>query len=109
MTEETIFAELIKDLDPFDRRLLFVLDELRIKQGSTSIITSRFALCRSLRLQYNESNARKLDKSLERLGQTPLYLPDPSGFAIATRAISGLYQEKNSEKLNISLGKLFNL
>jgi hypothetical protein len=109
MTEETIFAELIKDLDPFDRKLLFVLDELRIKQGSISIITSRFELCRSLRLQYNESNARKLDQSLERLEQTPLYLPDPSGFAIATRAVSGLYQEENSEKLNISLGKLFNL
>jgi len=109
MTEETIFAELIKDLDPFDRELLFVLDELRIKQGSISIITSRFELCRSLRLQYNESNARKLDQSLERLEQTPLYLPDPSGFAIATRAVSGLYQEENSEKLNISLGKLFNL
>ena len=109
MTEETIFAELIKDLDPFDRRLLFVLDELRIKKDSTSIITSRFELCRLLRLQYNESNASKLDQALERLVQTPLYLPDPSGFAIATRAISALYQEKDSEKLKISLGKLFKL
>ena len=109
MTEETIFAELIKDLDPFDRKLLFVLDELRIKQGSTSIITSRFELCRLLRLQYDEYSARKVDQSLERLAHTPLYLPDPSGFAIATRAISSLYQERNSEKLNISLGKLFNL
>ena len=109
MTEETIFAELIKVLDPFDRKLLFVLDELRVKQDSTSIITSRFELCRLLRLPYDEYNARKLDQSLERLAQTPLYLPNPSGFAIATRAISGLYQEKNSEKLNISLGKLFNL
>ena len=109
MTEETIFAELIKDLDPFDRRLLFVLDDLRIKQGSVSIITSRFELCTLLRLQYNKSNTRKLEQSLERLEQTPLYLPDPSGFAIATRAISSLYQEENSEQLNISLGKLFNL
>jgi len=109
MTEETIFAELIKDLDLFDRKLLFVLDELRTKQGSISIITSRFELCRLLRLQYNEDNVRKLDASLERLAQTPLYLSDVSGFAIATKAISGLYQEKNSQKLNISLGKLFKL
>lgn len=109
MTEETIFAELIKDLDPFDRKLLFALDELRAKQGSISIITSRFELCRLLRLEYNEDNVRKLDGSLERLAETPLYLPDLSGFAIATKAISGLYQEKSGEKLNISLGKLFNL
>lgn len=109
MIDEAIFAKLIKDLDPFDRKLLFVLDEIRIKQGSISIITSRFELCRLLHLQYNEDNVRKLDRSLERLAKTPLFLPDPSGFAIATKPISGLYQEKNSQKLNISLGTLFNL
>jgi hypothetical protein len=109
MSEKTIFAELIKALDPFDRKVLFALAEVRNKQGSTSIITSRFELCKLLHLQYDEDNVRKLDRSLERLAETPLFLPNPSGFAVATKAISDLYQEKNSEKLNISLGKLFNL
>ena len=109
MTEETIFAELVKALDSFDRKILFVLDELRNRQGSISVITSRFELCRFLRLEYNQDNVSKLDQSLERLTNRPLFLPDLSGFAVATKAISDIYQEKNSEKLNITLGKLFDL
>jgi hypothetical protein len=108
MTEETLFAELIKDLDPFDRKLLFALDALRTKQDTLNIKTSRFELCSSLRLAYNPENVRKLERSLERLVETPLGLPEEgSGFAIATKAIARFLQEEGSEKLFISLGKLF--
>ncbi|MDY6990520.1 MAG: hypothetical protein SWQ30_20955 [Thermodesulfobacteriota bacterium] len=111
MTEETLFAELIKGLDPFDRKVLFSLDELRVNQSDTMTIkTSRFELLRALRLEYTPDNVTRLDQSLERLTKTPLFLQGPgAGFAIATRTISASQQEKGSEKLIISLGKLFDL
>ena len=111
MTEETLFAELIKDLAPFDRNVLFALDGLRRKQQDTMTIkTSRFELCRLLRLEYSPDNVKKLDQSLERLARTPLFLPGPtSGFAIATKTIAESVQEDGSEKLIITLGKLFTL
>lgn len=110
MTEETLSAELIKGLSPFDRKLVFALDELRTKQGTMTIKTSRFELCRLLRLEYNPENVRKLEQSLERLAETPLCLPDQgNGFAIATKAIVRFCQEEGSEKVLISLGKLFTM
>ena len=110
MTEETIFAELIKDLEPFDRKLLFALDELRVKHGSMTINTSRFKLLRLLRLEYTPADAAKLDQALEHLEKSPLCLRGQgSGFALATRVIARTYQEKDSEKLVITLGKLFAL
>ena len=110
MTEETLFAELIKDLDPFDRKVLFALDALRAKQDTLIIMTSRFELCSSLRLAYNPENLRRLDQSLERLAETPLWLPEEgSGFAIATKAIVRFSQEQGSEKMVISLEKLFTM
>ena len=108
MTEETLFAELIKDLSPFDRALVFALEELRARQGTMTLKTSRFELCRLLRLEYNPENVMKLEQSLEHLAKTPLYSMDQGhGFAIATKAITKYYQEGDTEKLIISLGKLF--
>jgi hypothetical protein len=111
MTEETLFAELIKDLDPFDRKVLFTLDQLREHQHQTMTLkTSRFELLRALRLAYSPENVRRIDQSLERLAKTPLFLQGPgAGFAIATRTIAASEQEEGSEKLIISLGKLFAL
>jgi len=111
MTEETLFAELIKDLAPFDRKVLFALDELRASQHDTMTLkTSRFELLRALRLEYNPDNVKTLDQSLERLAKAPLFLPGPgAGFAIATRTIVESRQEEGSEKLIVSLGKLFAL
>jgi len=111
MTEETLFAELIKDLDPFDRKVLFALDALRANQSDTMTIkTSRFELLRALRLEYTPDNVKKLDQSLKRLANTPLFSQGPgAGFAIATRTIVESRQEEGSEKLLISLGKLFAL
>ena len=111
MTEKTLFADLIKDLDPFDRKVLFALEELKKKQHDTMTVkTSRFELLRVLRLEYYPDNVKKLDQSLERLAETPLFLQGPgAGFAIATRTISASQQEEGSEKLLISLGKLFAL
>jgi len=40
MAEGTLFAELIKNLDQFDRKLIFVLDDLREKQNRMTLITS---------------------------------------------------------------------
>jgi NADPH-dependent 2,4-dienoyl-CoA reductase/sulfur reductase-like enzyme/rhodanese-related sulfurtransferase len=101
-------TQLIKDLELFDRKLLFALDELRVKHGSMTINTSRFELLRSLRLEYIPANAAKLDLALERLEKSPLYLHDPgSGFVLATTVIARTHQEKDSEKLVITLGKLF--
>ena len=108
MTDETILATLIKDLEPFDRRLLLALDALRSKQGSLVLHTSRFALLSALRLEYNDENVERLDGALRRLTEKPVFLPGPeSGFALATKAIARLYREKESEKLVVSLGKLF--
>jgi hypothetical protein len=108
MTEETLFAELIKGLSPFDREVVFALEELRIRQGTTTIKTSRFELCRLLRLQYNPENVMKLEQSLKRLANTPLYSMDQGhGFAIARKAIAEYDQEGDTEKLIIDLGKLF--
>lgn len=110
MTEETLFAELIKHLKPFDRKLIFALNGLRDKQGSMTIRTSRFELCRLVRLPYDDRNAAKVFRSLERLKQTPLFLPGPAaGFALATKVIGDTRQEKDSEKLTIELGNLFSL
>ncbi|MDY6954095.1 MAG: hypothetical protein SWE60_21530 [Thermodesulfobacteriota bacterium] len=111
MTEKTLFAELIKDLDPFDRKVLFALDQLREDQHHTMTIqTSRFELLSLLRLAYNPDNVKALDQSLERLEKTPLFLQGPgAGFAIATRTVAASQQEEGSEKLVISLGKLFTL
>ena len=110
MVEETIFAELIKDLDSFDRKLLFALDQLKAKQGKLTVKTSRFELCRLVRLGFNPDNVKKLNESLKRLEHTPLFLPSElHGFAFATKAIKRCYQESGTEKLVISLGKLFTL
>jgi len=108
MTEQTLFAQCIKDLEPFDRKMLFALDTMRAKQGSLTIQTSRFELCRVLGLAYSEDNARRLDGVLRRLAEKPLFLPGPeSGFALATKAIARCDWEEDSEKLVIALGTLF--
>jgi hypothetical protein len=109
MTKQNLFEEMIKDLDNFDQQVLFVLDELRDKQGSLNIVTSRFELFGMLRMEYNRDNVDKLDETLERLVQAPFYLQDPSGFAIATRAIEDWNQTDETERLIITLGKLFTL
>ncbi len=107
MTEESIFAEMIKDLDKFDQKVLFVLRELKDKQGSLNIVTSRFELFGMLGMEYSRDNVDKLDETLERLVQALFYQQGPSGFAIATRAIEACGQEDESERLIINLGKLF--
>ena len=110
MTEETFFAELIKHLKPFDRKLVFALEGLRDKQGTMTVRTSRFELCRLVRLPYNDRNVAKVDRALERLKQTPLFLPGPAaGFARATKVIAHAEQEQDTEKLTIKLGNLFSL
>lgn len=109
MTEQDLFSEMIKDLDKFDQQVLFVLHELKDKQGSLNIVTSRFELSGMLRMEYSRDNVDKLDKTLERLVQAPFYLQGPSGFAIATRAIEDCEQEDETERLIITLGKLFTL
>jgi hypothetical protein len=108
MTEKTLFAERIKDLEPLDRKLLFALDDMRAKQGSLKVYTSRFALCRALGLAYCDANVRQLDGALRRLTEKPFYLPGPeSGFAFATKAVARFHWEEGSEKLVVTLGKLF--
>jgi len=107
MTEENVFAEMIKDLDKFDQKVLFVLHELKDKQGSLNIVTSRFELFGMLGMEYSGDNVDKLDETLERLVQALFYQQGPSGFAIATRAIEDCEQEDESERLMINLGKLF--
>jgi hypothetical protein len=108
MTEETLFAELIKDLSAFDRALVFALEELRIRRGTMTLKTSRFELCSLLRLEYSPESIMKLEKSLEYLAKTPLCLQDEGlGFAIARKAIGEYYQEGDTEKLIVSLGNLF--
>jgi hypothetical protein len=107
MTEESVFAEMIKDLDKFDQKVLFVLHELKGKQGSLNIVTSRFELFGMLGMEYSRDNVDKLDETLDRLIQALLYQQGPSGFAIATRAIEDCDQEDESERLTITLGKLF--
>jgi hypothetical protein len=107
MTEENLFLEMIKDLDSFDQQVLFALHELKDKQGPLTIVTSRFELFGMLRMEYSRENVDKLDETLERLVQTPFYLQGPSGFAVATRAIQDWGQEDETERLIITLGKLF--
>lgn len=109
MTEENVFAEMIKDLDEFDQKVLFVLDELKDKQGSLNIVTSRFELFAMLGMEYSRDNVDKLDETLERLVQALFYQQGPSGFAIATRAIEDCDREDETERLIITLGKLFTL
>ena len=107
MTEENVFAEMIKDLAEFDQKVLFVLHELKDKQGSLNIVTSRFELFSMLGMEYSRENVDKLDETMERLFQAIFYKQGPSGFAIATRAIEDCEQEDESERLMINLGKLF--
>ncbi|MBU4286641.1 MAG: hypothetical protein KKI12_00520 [Proteobacteria bacterium] len=110
MAEGTLFAELIKSLDQFDRKLIFVLDDLREKQNRMTLITSRFELCGLLHIKYNENSVKKLDRSLRRLLQTKLFSSEPeSGFSIATKTISGIHQIGETEKLIIYLGRLFSI
>ncbi|KPK19632.1 MAG: hypothetical protein AMJ70_08930 [Dehalococcoidia bacterium SG8_51_3] len=109
MTKQNLFTEMIKDLDHFDQRVLFVLDELKGKQGSLNIVTSWFELFGMLRMEYSRDNVDKLDETLDRLIQAPFYLQGPSGFAIATRAVEDWNQVDETERLIISLGKLFTL
>jgi len=110
MAEGTIFAELIKNLDQFDRKVIFVLDGLKEKQNKMTLTTSRFELCRLLHIEYNSDNVKKLDRSLRRLLQTRLFSAEPeSGFSIATKTISGIDQEEQTEKLIIYLGRLFSI
>ena len=108
MSEGTLFAELIKNLDQFDRKVVFVLDGLRKKQNKMTLTTSRFELCRLLHIEYNENSVKELDQSLQRLLQTKLFSAEPeSGFSIATQAISEIHQVGETEKLIIYLGRLF--
>jgi plasmid replication initiation protein len=108
MTEQTLFTELIKDLAPFDRRLLFALDDMRAKQGSRTLQTSRFELFKALGLGYSKDNVKRLDGALCRLTEKSFFLPGPeAGFAIAKKAIARFYWEMDGEKLVISLGTLF--
>ena len=109
MTKQNLFEEMIKDLDNFDQQVLFVLDELKDKQGALNIVTSRFELFGMLRMEYSRENVDKLDETLKRLIQAPFYLQGPSGFAIATRAIEDWNQVDETERLTITLGKLFTL
>jgi len=109
MTEENLFEEMIKDLDSFDQKVLFALYELKDKQGSLNIVTSRFELFGMLRMEYSIDNVDKLDETLECLAQAPFYVQGPSGFAIAARAIEDCEQEDETERLIITLGKLFTL
>ena len=107
MTDENVFEEMIKDLAEFDQKVLFVLHELKDKQGSLNIVTSRFELFSMLGMEYSRENVDKLDETLERLFQALFYQQGPSGFAIATRAIEDCEQEDESERIMINLGKLF--
>ena len=109
VTEQNLFAEMIKDLDNFDRKVLFVLHELKDKQGSLKIVTSRFELFIMLGMEYSGENVDKLDETMECLVQAPFYLQGPSGFAMASRAIQDWDQEDETERLIITLGKLFTL
>jgi hypothetical protein len=108
MSKETVFAKLIKDLSPFDRRLVLALHALRSTAGSLEVHTSRFALLGALRLDYSDVNVKRLNEALYRLAEKPLFLLGPeSGFAFATKAITQVKGEKDSEQLVISLGNLF--
>lgn len=110
MAEGTLFAELIKSLDQFDRKLIFVLDDLREKQNRMTLITSRFELCGLLHIEYNSDNVKKLDRSLRRLLQAKLFSVEPeSGFSIATKTILEIHQVGETEKLIIYLGRLFSI
>ena len=110
MAEGTLFAELIKNLDQFDRKLIFVFDNLREKQNRMTLSTSRFELCGLLHIEYNENSVKKLDRSLQRLLKTKLFSAEPeSGFSIATKAISEIHQVGETEKLIIYLGRLFSI
>jgi len=107
MTQNNVFAELIKDLDKFDQQVLFVLRKLKEKQGALNIVTSRFELFAMLGMEYSRDNVDKLDETLDRLSQALFYQQGPSGFAIATQAIEECEQEDESERLMINLEKLF--
>lgn len=108
MQEEDIFEAFIKDLNPFERKFLRVLDSLRLKQGSMLVRTSRFELCTLLHMQYSHAGARQVDEALRRLETKALFVPGRvAGFARATRAIAGWEQQGDSEQLMIRLGSVF--
>ncbi|MBW2107153.1 MAG: hypothetical protein JRI36_00590 [Deltaproteobacteria bacterium] len=108
MGEKDIFGELIKDLDPFDQKLLRVLDALRLKQGSMVVRTSRFELCALLHMEYSGESVLQVDAALRRLQTKALFVPGRvAGFARATRAISSWEQQNDSEKLMVTLGSVF--
>ena len=108
MTEQTVFTELIKDLEPFDRKLLSALNDMRAKQDLRTIQTSRFELFKVLGLGYSKDNIKRLDGALCRLMEKPFFLPgSEAGFTLAKKAIARFHWEKDTEKLVISLGTLF--
>ena len=110
MIERGTFEELIKRLEPFDREVVHALDELKSRQKSTTVRTSRFELCYLLGLSYSPQHAAQIDKSLARLQSTPLHMPGPqSGFTLSTRALTVVHNEARSEKLTVVLGRLFTL
>jgi hypothetical protein len=109
MTEKGLFSEMIKNLDDFDQRVLLVLHELKDRQGALKVVTSRFELLGMLRMEFTQDNADKLDETLACLVEAPFYLEGPSGFAIAARAVEGWDQETESERLIVTLGKLFSM
>ena len=110
MIQRDTFDELIKGLEPFDRRLVHILDKLRTRHHRTAVETSRFELCHLLGLEYSPEHAACIDESLARLKATPLHLSGPqSGFSLTTRALTAIQEEAGSEKLTLVLGKLFTL
>lgn len=110
MIQRRTFDELIEGLDPFDRQMTRALKRLRVRQEVMTVQTSRFELCRLLGVTYDAHQAARIDESLARLAQTPLHRSGPqSGFSIATRAVTAVRQEEESEKLTILLGRLYAL
>lgn len=78
------------------------------KQETLTIQTSRFALCRLLRMAYSEENVRLLDAAFDRLRKHVFQMiGSGAGFAVATQAVTDISQELESEKLYITLGNLF--
>jgi hypothetical protein len=110
MIRRDTFNDLIKGLEPFDRKMAHALDTLKRRRHTRTVQTSRFELCHLLGVPYDSRQVVSIDESLKRLAATPLYLPGPqSGFSLTTRAVSTVRQEPESEKLTIVLGKLYRL
>jgi hypothetical protein len=108
MTRESLFTELIKDLDTLDQRVILVLKGLMENQETFTVQTSRFALCRLLHMAYSEENVRILDAAFDRLQKHVFQMiGSGAGFAVATRAVTDISRDPGSEKLRIRLGSLF--